>query len=114
MSIRRQLRGVLEVIAPSGTHYLSPSIAERLYLVWLFRNFRTLPLTVLSPTQRRRIEAIAAKYRRANPISCDEILGTVELVSPPKKPVQSAISAVTRPATQPAAHFKSRASAGGD
>jgi hypothetical protein len=105
MSMRRLLRGVLEVITPSGTHYLSPSIAERLYLGWIFRNFRTLPLTVLSQAQRRKIESIAAKYRRANPSSCDEILGTVELVSAPKKPVQSAVAA---------ARFKTRASAGGD
>jgi len=114
MSISRQLHGVLEVITPSGTHYLSPSIAERLYLIWIFRNFRTLPLAVLNPTQRRKIESIAAKYKRANPSSCDEILGTVELVATSKKPVQSAVTAATRSPAQVTASFKSRASAGGD
>ncbi len=105
---RRQLRGVLEVITPSGTHYLTPSLTERLYLIWIFRNFRTLPLTVLSQWQRRKMEAIAAKYHRALPCTCDEILGTVEFVPASKKPVRSAVAAGARPAVPIAANIKSR------
>ncbi len=91
MSIRRSLRGVLEVITPAGTHYLYPSLWERVYLTWMFRNFRTLPLTVLSYPQRRRIESMVAKYRRASPMKCDEILGSVELVAETKKPVRATV-----------------------
>lgn len=92
MSIRRSLRGVLEVITPAGAHYLSPSPLERVYLLWIFRNFRTLPLTVLSNAQRRKIESMVAKYRRASPIKCDEILGSVELGVPLRKPVRATVS----------------------
>jgi hypothetical protein len=108
MSIRRQLRGVLEIITPSGTYYLSPSISERLFLIWIFRNFRLLPFTVLSQTQRRMIESIAAKSRRADPSRCDEILGSMEFVAPAKKPVQSAIVAASRPPVRSTRGAKSR------
>jgi len=94
MSIRRSLRGVLQVITPAGTHHLYPSLSERVYLIWMFRNFRTLPLTVLSDAQRRKIESMVAKYRRASPSKCDEILGSVELVAEMKKPVRATVVAM--------------------
>lgn len=90
MQMRRQIRGVLEVITPSGTHYLSPTFSERLLLIWIFRNFRTLPLNVLSEAQRKKIEGMANAYRRAEPFRCDEILGTIEAI-PAKKPARSVI-----------------------
>lgn len=92
MSIRRSLFGVLEVVTPAGAHYLCPSPLERVYLLWMFRNFRTLPLTVLTNAQRRKIESMVAKYRRANPRKCDEILGSVELGAQTKRPVRAAVS----------------------
>lgn len=94
MSIRRSLFGVLEVVTPAGAHYLCPSPLERVYLLWMFRNFRTLPLTVLTNAQRRKIESMVAKYRRANPMKCDEILGSVELGTPLRKPVRATVAAM--------------------
>jgi hypothetical protein len=53
--------GVLRVLTPLGPRYLTPSLAERLYLLWIFRNFETLPIKVLSPRQQRCIEAMCAR-----------------------------------------------------
>ena len=91
MSLRRQLRGLLQVITPAGVHYVSPSFAERIYLIWLFRNFRMLPSTVLSKAERRRIQSMVTKYRRASAPQCDEILGSVELVGELRKPVRATV-----------------------
>jgi len=55
--------GVLRVLTPLGPRYLRPSWFERLYLLWLFRNFPTLPSKVFNPRQQRFIEAICAHGR---------------------------------------------------
>jgi hypothetical protein len=89
MSFRRQLRGVLEVVTLSGTHCLDPSLLERLQLVWIFRNFRQLPLDVLSGPQRRIFRNISEKYRSAHPHRRDELLGTLDCLPTTKKPVRS-------------------------
>jgi hypothetical protein len=91
MSLRRQLCGVLEVVTPSGAYYLSPSIRERLALIWIFRNFRTLPLTVLSRAQRRKIKLIVLRHEHVTLKRYDEILGSVEFDGIAKKPVQSSV-----------------------
>jgi hypothetical protein len=53
--------GVLRVLTPLGPRYLNPSFAQRLYLLWIFRHFETLPVKVLSQRQQRRIEAMCAQ-----------------------------------------------------
>ena len=50
--------GVLRVLTPLGPRYLSPKFWQRVYLLWIFRNFQTLPVKVLSPFQLRFIEAM--------------------------------------------------------
>ncbi len=54
--------GVLRVLTPLGPRYLNPSFLQRLYLLWIFRNFDTLPLKVLSLRQQRRIDAMCARH----------------------------------------------------
>ena len=62
MWIEKLSQGVLRVLTPLGPRYLNPSFAQRLYLLWIFRNFETLPVKVLSPRQQRRIEAMCAEH----------------------------------------------------
>ena len=102
MSLRRQFRGVLEIVTPSGTQYLSPSVWERLYLIWIFRNFRMLQAGVLSKTERRRIESIAARAERVKMLNSDEIIGSVEFFWTLKKPVQSSATATNSERITPA------------
>jgi hypothetical protein len=112
MSMRRLFRGVLEVVTPSGTHYLSPSFTERLYLIWMFRNFRTLPLNVLTESQRKRIELMASTYNKAEGHQCDEILGSIESVPPIKRMPRKFDP--QRAAPQPVAPMRARSVAHGD
>jgi hypothetical protein len=54
--------GVLRVLTPLGPRYLNPSFAQRLYLLWIFRNFETLPVKVLSVRQQQRIDAMCVRH----------------------------------------------------
>src|SRR5256885_1692056 len=57
MWLEKLSSGVLRVLTPLGPRYLNPSLAQRLYLIWVFRHFETLPVKVLSSRQRRMIES---------------------------------------------------------
>jgi hypothetical protein len=54
---------VLRVLTPLGPRYLKPSLFQKLYLLWVFRNFQTLPLKVLTSRQQRLIEAMCEENR---------------------------------------------------
>jgi hypothetical protein len=83
MALERISRGVLRVLTPLGPRYLEPSLLQRIYLLWVFRNFDTLPVKVLSQRQQRRIEHICASrgfvtLLEPNGIVDTPILGTLE------------------------------------
>jgi len=83
MWIEKLSIGVLRVLTPLGARYLNPSFAERLYLLWLFRNFETLPLKVLSAREQRRIDAMCASHGfisvlELNGLVNTPLLGTLE------------------------------------
>jgi hypothetical protein len=85
--------GVLRVLTPLGPRYLNPSFAQRLYLLWIFRNFETLPIKVLSTRQQRRLDAICARQGFVSMLELNELvdaplLGTLEQrppVAPPRR-----------------------------
>jgi len=88
--------GVLRVLTPLGPRYLKPAFKQRLYLLWMFRHFETLPLQVLRPWQRRLVETLCAEQNFVA-VSHEEgwdvpILGTVErrppveVEAPPRRP----------------------------
>ncbi len=60
MWLEKLLSGVLRVQTPLGPRYLKPSLAQRLYLLWIFRNFPTLPVKVLSSRQQRMMESMCS------------------------------------------------------
>jgi hypothetical protein len=78
--------GVLRVLTPIGPRYIRPSFTERLYLVWTFRYFRTLPHQVLSPWQQRLIDRLCTTQDWVSLLSngFDEapVIGTVERLQP--------------------------------
>lgn len=81
MWIEKLLSGVLRVWTPLGPRYLRPSFSQRLYLLWVFRNFQTLPVKVLSSRQRRFVENLWAQDRFVSlGIGVDDVplLGTLE------------------------------------
>jgi hypothetical protein len=97
MWMEKLSQGVLRVLTPLGPRYLNPSFVQRLYLLWIFRNFDTLPLKVLSPGQQRRIDAMCARHAflsvlEPNGLIDTPLLGTLEQrppVAPPRRPNRS-------------------------
>lgn len=81
MWIEKLASGVLRVLTPLGPRYLKPSILQRLYLLWVFRNFQTLPFKVLTQRQQRLIEAMCDENRFVSlGVGFDDapLLGTLE------------------------------------
>jgi hypothetical protein len=61
MWIEKLFAGVLRVLTPLGARYIKPSLAQRIYLLWVFRHFKVLPLQVLTSRQRRVIDAMCVE-----------------------------------------------------
>jgi hypothetical protein len=83
MWLEKLLSGVLRVLTPLGPRYVNPSFTQRLYLLWLFRNFQTLPVKVLSPRQQQWINGLCAMHGfvslgEAHGLSDVPVLGTLE------------------------------------
>lgn len=73
--------GVLRVLTPLGPRYIRPStVQQRLYLIWIFRHFPSLPHQVLSPRQRKLIDRLCSEQWSTSQIDCKDspIIGTIE------------------------------------
>jgi len=87
MWIERLLYGVLRVLTPLGPRYLSPSFMERVYLLWTFRNFTSLPLVVLNHWQQKLVDRLCSQQKFLSlPFETgmfeQPLIGTVERLSP--------------------------------
>jgi hypothetical protein len=78
--------GVLRVMTPIGARYIKPSFLERLYLVWIFRYFQTLPQQVLSHRQQKLIDRLCTSQEFVSLLSNGfeeaPIIGTIERLLP--------------------------------
>ena len=74
--------GLVELRTQIGSVYVSPSFWERIYLLWTFRNFHSLPKQVLNRHQQQLIDKLcrAAIVSRNGPIARTSIIGAVENV----------------------------------
>jgi len=70
--------GVLRILTPLGPRYLKPSLAQRVYLLWVFRHFEKLPLQVLNRRQQRLIRTLWSEERFVSLQEEVPILGTLE------------------------------------
>jgi hypothetical protein len=82
MSLEMIVAGVLRVVTPLGPRYIKPSMAQRIHLFWIFRHFQILPWEVLTPGQRRFMDALCMQSRsvpltRANGLDAP-LVGTLE------------------------------------
>jgi hypothetical protein len=97
MWIEKIRRGVLQVSTESGTHFVQPSLLEKLRLLWTFRNFRVLPEQVLNDNERQFIGHLCSERRLRKVSSTDFaemscVIGTVDLApSAPKKPARTSV-----------------------
>jgi hypothetical protein len=55
--------GVLQLNSPNGPRYVRPNFVQRAYLIWMFRNFVSLPQQVLLPWERRLIDRLWSRNR---------------------------------------------------
>lgn len=61
MLIDKLCRGVLAVETDCGVRYVQPALAERIRLLWTFRNFTLLPEEVLNRRERALIDSLCQK-----------------------------------------------------
>mgnify|MGYP006213217867 CR=1 FL=1 len=86
--LARLQRGMLCVETNGLQRYFSPTLWQRLYLFWVFRHFRRLPLGVLSPGNRACVERVCTRPAAGG--DPDLVMGVVECeLSPPRKAAQS-------------------------
>ncbi len=83
MLIEKLAAGVVQVQTPIGPRYVMPSFLQRVYLVWMFRNFPILPHAVLNKRQQRMIDRMCSEQRFASMAYADgmdeaPVIGTVE------------------------------------
>ncbi len=74
-------RGVVEILTPIGPRYLRLTFWQRLYFVWMFRHFSTLPQQVLSNTGLNVIDGLCARQafvRFGHGPDEAPVIGTVE------------------------------------
>jgi hypothetical protein len=101
MWIEKLADGVVRVQTAIGPRYLMPSFLQRVYFLWMFRNFPILPQAVLSKTQQRLIDRLCSEQRFVSMAYADgmddaPVIGTVERRPtigaeplPPRRPVVS-------------------------
>ena len=81
MWLQRLCWGVLRVLTPLGPRYVKPSLGQRVYLLWIFRNFHTLPVKVLSRKQQEWIDQLCTAEGFISVLERDAdlpVLGTLE------------------------------------
>jgi len=105
MVIEKLAAGVVQVQTPIGPRYVMPSFLQRVYLVWMFRNFPILPHAVLSKRQQRMIDRMCSEQRFASMAYADgmdeaPVIGTVEhrppIAADQLPPRRSAVSESSR------------------
>jgi hypothetical protein len=83
MWIEKLSDGVVQVQTPIGPRYLMPSFLQRVYFLWMFRNFPILPHAVLSTGQKRMVDRLCSEQRFVSMAYADglddaPVIGTVE------------------------------------
>jgi hypothetical protein len=99
MLIEKLADGVVHVQTPIGPRCLMPTFLQRVYLLWLFRNFPILPHAVLSRRQQRLIDRMCSEQKFASTAYFDgmneaPVIGTIEH----RPPIVANPSASRRPA----------------
>jgi hypothetical protein len=112
MWIEKLADGVIEIDTPIGPRYIQPSLVQRAYLLWTFRNFPSLPQQVLRPREQRLIDRLWSDHRFV-PMSIDglshPVIGRIERrvppqaeSVPPRKPVPGVQTSVAEQGREPA------------
>ncbi len=83
-------RGFIEVFTDEGTHYVKPSLLERLRLIWIFRNFTVLSQQVLSASQQQLVSSLCSQRLVPCPDFAERdsmvLIGKLETTTMPSSP----------------------------
>jgi hypothetical protein len=113
MWIEKLADGILEVDTPIGPRYVQPNFKQRAYLLWIFRNFPSLPQQVLRPRERQLIDRLWSESKFVSMPAMAEpskpVIGRIERrmpsppeVLPPRRPVTSSNAPVQEPGREAA------------
>ncbi len=89
MWLARLRHGVLRIATDTGCQFVEPSGWERLVLLWVFRNFNSLPRQVLTGRQQQLVQSLCRRASADLPDleNDDLIIGTIEWSPPiPEEP----------------------------
>jgi hypothetical protein len=112
MLIEKLAAGVVQVQTPIGPRYVMPSFLQRVYLLWMFRNFPILPHAVLNGRQQTMIDRMCSEQGFASMAYADgmeeaPVIGTLEHRPPieadqlsPRRPVTAASRSMAAEARQ--------------
>ncbi len=93
--------GIVALETEYGPVYVQPSGWERLYLLWTFRHFNSLPLKTLNSRQRRLVERLPRCGTRSLRSGVDglRVIGTVEGAKAPldSTPLSSEVDTLPEP-----------------
>ena len=84
--------GLVELRTGTGSVYARPSFAERLYLLWMFRHFHSLPRQVLNGHQQRLIDKLCRATVSVVPPADTCVIGVVENLQLTPKPATEALA----------------------
>ena|SRR5579885_1504430 len=112
MLIEKLAAGVVEVQTPIGPRYVMPSFLQRVYLLWMFRNFPILPHAVLSRRQQQLIDRMCSEQSFASMAYADgmeaPVIGTIEHRPPVAAPSLSSRRTASTDAASIAAEVRQR------
>jgi hypothetical protein len=83
MWMEKLAAGVVRVVTPIGPRFIELSFWQRVYFLWIFRNFDTLPQQVLSDRQQHIINQLCVEKRFVSLLSSTDdapIIGTLERI----------------------------------
>lgn len=90
--------GVLRVLTPLGARYIKPTFWQRVYLLWMFRHFDSLPHQVLRPAQQQLVDKLCSEHDFVSVyigVQDAPILGTVE-----RRPLVPSVAGELEPSAQ--------------
>jgi TonB family protein len=97
--------GIVALETEYGPIYVQPSGWERLYLLWTFRHFNSLPLVTLNSRQRRLVERLprCSAHNAWGTLDRMQVIGTVEGATTPSfsKPLPKETTAIARTSEDP-------------
>jgi hypothetical protein len=113
MWIEKLVEGVLQIDTAIGPRFVRLNLRQRAYLMWMFRNFPSLPQQVLRPREQRMIDRLCEENGFASMPGMGAVdalvIGTIEKrlpvteeALPLRRPAAVSNSAVPQPGSEAA------------